>query len=96
MKELNGHTKQAQRLIDNAQRFTGFLLTDIYKSCSNEKARAWDWCYEQYLKTDNHNYFRVGNANTFGFCASWFGTLDGEPILRYETKDNSYLVWLNR
>ena len=40
--------------------------------------------------------FGVGNANSFGFTASWLETKDGEDVMRIETKDNSYLLWLNR
>lgn len=96
MKYLNGHTKQGQRLIANANGFGGHRLDDIYKSYSTSKLAGYNWCYGEYLKTQDRDHFRVGNANTFGFCASWYGTLNGEPILRYETKDNSYIVWLNR
>lgn len=96
MKILNGHTKRAQRLIENANRFTGFSLDDIYTSYSIAKANAWKWCYNQFVNTENSERFRVGNANTFGFSASWYGTSNGESILRYETKDNSYLVLLDR
>ena len=96
MIELNGRTQRAKNLIWNAEHFTGYDLSHIYNSWSDAKQRAYEWCRQQFVDTDNSYGFRVGNANTFGFCASWFGTIDGEPILRYETKDNSYLVWLNR
>ena len=96
MKYINGSTKKGQALIENAERFTGSTLSDIYKSWSGAKEQAYNWCIEQYTNTENANYFRVRNVNTFGFVASWFGTIDNEPILRYETKDNTYIVWLNR
>lgn len=48
------------------------------------------------MATENNEAFGVGNANTFGFTASWLGTMNGEDIMRVETRDNSYLIWLNR
>ena len=44
----------------------------------------------------NSSDFGIGNANTFGFTCSWLTVKDGEKIMRIETKDNSYLVWLDR
>lgn len=42
-------------------------------------------------KTDTM-YFGIGNANKFGFTASWLLIKNNEPCMRVETKDNSYLV----
>lgn len=47
-------------------------------------------------KQNNKLLTGVGNANTFGFTCSWLAIKDGENIMRIETKDNSYLVWLDR
>ena len=71
-------------------------LHNLYDSWSTAKEEAYNQCWEMYLETENHEAFGVGNANTFGFTASWLGTKNGEDILRIETKDNSYLVWLER
>ena len=48
------------------------------------------------MATENREAFGIGNANTFGFTASWLGTKNCEDIMRVETRDNSYLIWLNR
>ena len=71
-------------------------LHNLYDSWSPAKAAAYNWCWEQYMETENRSDFGIGNANTFGFTASWLGTKDGEDIMRVETRANSYLVWLNR
>lgn len=71
-------------------------LRNLYYTWSLAKEAAYNRCYQMYMETENREAFGVGNANTFGFTASWLGTMNGEDIMRVETKDNSYLVWLNR
>ena len=71
-------------------------LYNLYDRWSHAKEEAFDDCWEKYLGTENRCAFGVGNANSFGFTASWLGTKDGEDIMRIETKDNSYLLWLKR
>lgn len=71
-------------------------LYNLYDRFSDAKQSAFDYCWEQYLATENSSDFGAGNANSFGFTASWLGTKDGEYIMRVETRDNSYLIWLER
>lgn len=71
-------------------------LYNLYDRWSPAKEEAFNWCYDQYLKGENSTAFGVGNANTFGFTCSWLETRDGENVMRVETRDNSYLVWLER
>lgn len=71
-------------------------LRNLYDRWSIAKEAAYNRCMQKYMETENREAFGVGNANTYGFTASWLGTKDGEDIMRIETRDNSYLVWLNR
>lgn len=96
MREYKASTKAGQRIISMGDRCVYGALYQIYDRWSSAKERAFEWCQEQFAKTENSTGFGVGSANTFGFTASWFGTKDGENIMRVETKDNSYLVWLDR
>ena len=74
----------------------GLVCTTYMKKWSAAKEQAFNWCWEQFCKGENSTGFGVGNANSFGFTASWLETRDGENVMRIETKDNSYLVWLDR
>ena len=96
MRELKASTKAGQNIIAKASNYDGFWLRDVYDTWSTAKERAYNWCYDQFLQTENSEEFSICSHNTFGFTCSWFGTKAGENILRYETKDNSYLVWLDR
>ena len=71
-------------------------LCNLYDRWSTAKEVAYNRCRQKYMETENREAFGVGNENTYGFTASWLGTKDGEDIMRVETRDNSYLVWLNR
>ena len=96
MKELKASTKAGQNIIAKASRYCGTELTDVYDRISAYKERAYRWCMEEFNKTDDAWAFHICSYNTFAFTCRWQGTKDGENILRYETKDNSYLVWLDR
>lgn len=96
MKELKYSTKAGKRIYEMGCRYDAMYLAQIYGSYSQEKQKAYDWCYEEYLKTENHDAFSICSHNTFGFSCSWTGTLNGESIMRFETSKNSYLVWLDR
>ena len=96
MTELKGSTKRGQRVISMGERCCWASLNNLYDRWSDAKQRAFDWCWEQYCKDEYSTAFGVGNANSFGFTASWVLIKDGENCMRVETKDNSYLVWLDR
>lgn len=96
MREYKLSSARGKRLYDMGITCCWGSLYNLYDRCSQEKQAAFDYCWEQYMATENRESFGVGNANTFGFTASWLGTMNGEDIMRVETKDNSYLVWLNR
>ena len=96
MKELNASTNRGKQIIERASHYDGYTLSDVYSTFSREKEKAYNCCFDEYIKTENSEAFSICSHNTFGFTCSWTGTKDGEDILRYETKDNSYLVWLDR
>lgn len=96
MKELRKSTAKGQEIINKATSDIGFYLLDVYNDFSTAKDRAWKWCWEQFEATEEATDFHICSANTFGFTCAWYGMKDGENILRFETKDNSYLVWLDR
>ena len=96
MKEFNGSTKMGQKLVKMGSTCCRMFLSDIYGHWSSAKEKAYNWCYDQYLKDNKSFAFGIGNASNFGFTASWIFEKDGEEVMRIETKDNSYLVWLDR
>ena len=96
MKELKLSTKAGQKIYEMGSRYEAIYLWQIYGIPSQEKQKAYVWCYNAYLSTENHEAFSICSHNTFGFTCSWLGTLDGENIMRVETSKNSYLVWLDR
>ena len=96
MREYKASTKRGRQLIEMGNRCCWSSLHDIYETWSQAKQQAFDWCWEQYINDDQHTAFGVGNANCFGFTCSWLAIKDDENVMRIETKDNSYLVWLDR
>ena len=96
MRVYKASTKRGQSLIDMGTRCCWQSLHNLYDSWSNAKQRAYDYCWEQYCNDNESTAFGVGNANSFGFTASWLFVKDGENVMRIETKDNSYLVYLDR
>lgn len=46
-------------------------LHNLYDRWSDAKQAAFDYCWEQYMATENSEAFGVGNATTFSFTASW-------------------------
>lgn len=96
MKKLKGSTARGKQIIEMGNRCCWQSLSNLYDNWSDAKQRAYEWCWEQYSSDDNASAFGVGNANSFSFTASWLTIIDGEEVLRVETKDNSYLVWLDR
>ena len=96
MKEFKASTNRGKQLMKTGDKCCRHTLSDIYKKPSLAKQMAFNRCYEEYLNDLESSYFGVGNANSYGFTCSWLAIKDGENIMRIETKDNSYLVWLDR
>lgn len=96
MKELKFSTKAGKNMVERGNNCTAKFLSQLYDKWSVAKEYAYNRCFDLYLRGENTEGFGIGNANTFGFTASWFCTVEGEPAMRVETKDNSYIVWLNK
>ena len=96
MREYKLSTARGKKLYDMGCKCCWYSLSNLYDKWSSSKEKAFDWCWGQYCNDENSSDFGVGNANTFGFTASWLLTKDGENCMRVETKDNSYLIWLDR
>lgn len=88
MRVVKESTALGKQLVARGSRYEGNDLCQIYDTWSHAKQRAFDWCYEQYLASEEHEAFSIISHNTFGFSVSWL-CKDG---LRIETPNNSYLV----
>lgn len=96
MREYKLSTSRGRQIYDMGSRCCWPNLCNLYDKWSCAKEEAFNRCWDMYINDENSSYFGIGNANSFGFTASWLAEKDGENILRVETKDNSYLVWLDR
>lgn len=96
MREYNLSTNRGKQIYEMGCRCCRSSLNNLYDHWSIAKEKAFNWCWEQYCNDENSEAFGIGNANSFGFTASWLLTKNGEDCMRVETKDNSYLVYLNR
>lgn len=81
-------TSLGKKLISMGSRYEGTNLYQIYDKWSDAKQKAFDWCYDQYLQSEEHESFSIISHNTFGFSVSWLC----KEGLRIETPKNSYLV----
>jgi len=88
--------KNGQAIIARANCYSGKTLHDVYGRFSSAKSRAYDWCMRLYQETDKAEDFHICSHNTYGFSVAWKGELDGEPIVRFETPRNSYIVLINQ
>lgn len=96
MREYKLSTSRGRQIYDMGNRCCWLDLRNVYSKWSDAKEEAFNRCWDMYINDENSSDFGIGNANSFGFTASWLAEKDGENILRVETKDNSYLVWLDR
>lgn len=96
MREYKLSTSRGKQLYEMGNTCCWPSLRNLYDKWSPEKENAFNRCWEQYCNGENSTAFGVGNANSFGFTASWLETKDGENVMRIETRSNSYLVWLDR
>lgn len=96
MREYKASTKQGQKIIARAEVYEGTFLRDVYSSYSAEKEKSWNRCYEMFMYTEEHEQFHICSHNTFQYSVAWYGVKDNERILRVETANNSFLVWLDR
>lgn len=101
-KVVKGSTKFGQRLIERGSHYEGYFLEQVYENPSEEKHRAYNWCFNKYCESRNSSAFSIVSHNTFSFSVSWlFDYVDEEtgeiqPAMQIETRDNSYTVLLNK
>ena len=88
MKVVKASTSFGKKLIAKGSRYEGTELHQVYDKWSSEKQRAFDWCYDQYLASEEHEAFSIISHNTWGFSVSWFC----KEGMRIKTLKNSYLV----
>ena len=91
MRVVKESTALGKKLIAMGSRYEGTDLYQIYDKWSDAKQKAFDWCYDQYLQSEEHESFSIISHNTFGFSVSWLC----KEGLRIETPKNSYLVVFN-
>ena len=53
-------------------------------------------CMSMYLDGVASNGFHICSHNSFQFSVAWWERREGETVLRVETANNSYCVWLER
>ena len=75
-----------------ATHVAGIVCTTYMKSGLPQRNKLLTDVGNNIVKAKIVQLFGVGNANSFGFTASWLETKDGEDVMRIETKDNSYLL----
>ena len=93
---IKASTKRGQNLIARGSQWEGVTLGQVYDSWSASKDEAWDYCYNKYLDTPEHDAFSICSHNTFQFSVSWVGLYEGENAMFLETASNSYVVLLDR
>ena len=93
---LNYSSKRGADIVKRGEKWEGNWLNQVYDSWSARKQQAFDWCYEKYLATPDHDAWGICSHNTNTFSVSWVGTYNGENALFMETKSNSYVVLLDK
>lgn len=96
MKEYKLSTSKGKQLYEMGSRYDGYTLEHVYGRHSTSKQLAYEYCWNKYIHTEESSAFSICSHNTFSFTCSWLGKKDGEDIMRIETRDNSYLLWLER
>ncbi len=92
---IKGSTHRGQNFILGCEYKVGFRLEDIYGSFSQAKQNGWNYCFEKYLNTPEHENFRITGYNQTMFTVAWDGLYDGQPALFVETHKNSYIILKN-
>lgn len=87
METIKGTTKRGQYFINAHAQSRATELSDVYKSFSSAKAKAYNDC-RTWCEDENGYDFRIIAASRFVFSVAW-QTKEG---LRVETASNSYLV----
>ena len=96
MIKVNYSTAKGKQLYARACNWEGNNLAQVYDHWSIAKERAYNWCVDEYYASEDHDSFGICSHNSFMFTCSWLCTIDGEDVLRYETPEHTYLIYLNR
>lgn len=83
---------RGKKLFERGSRYEGRYLYQIYDRYSDAKRKAFDWCYNEYLNSKNHDAFSIISYNQYGFSVSWLCELDGSSGMRIVTPKNSYFI----
>lgn len=98
---LKSSTAKGKRIINSYESLRGRCKTDVYKNISIGFSNAFDNLYDIFTeteKTNNGRDFRCTlHAGSWSWSCGWkFTTEEGIECIRYETKDNTYIVLLDR
>lgn len=96
MEYIKASTKKGMFLLHRGECCEGYTLEDIYNSYSTEKHEAYVNCLEKYLSGIGSHDFHICSHNTFQFTVAWYEKREGEKVLRIETANNSYCIWMER
>ena len=89
---LKYSTKKGKSIVERGSHWIGNTLNQVYDNWSSAKQQAYEWCYDKYLATPDHDSFGICSANGWMFTVSWLGKYNGQDALFMETRDNSYVV----
>ena len=104
---VKGSTKKGQDLIWRANHNLGDNIYKVYPSgVSQNKVQAMENCREWYNRSKNGRNLRIVSKSTYCFSVAWemdfeymdpkTGEITTESATRIETRDNTYIVLLNR
>lgn len=89
---LKESSAKGKAIIQRGSQYKGATLRQVYDSWSQAKENAYNYCYNKYLATLDHDSFSICSANGWAFTCSWLGKYEEQDALFFETKDNSYIV----
>ena len=91
--KLNRNTKKAQDIIARFCSSNFYNLEYCYKSCSNAKRNAYEWCKIKCAEMNGWR-FRIISFNTMSFTCGWLyeDKETGVIMLNVETYRNTYTI----
>lgn len=96
MRKFNLSTVAGKSLYAKGLCYEGERLTQVYNKPCKTNIEAFENCYKMYLESENHSSFGICSHNTYNFSVSWLCTIDGENVMRMETRENSYAIYLDK
>ena len=96
MRELKHSTSEGKRVADMGLRCKYNNITEVYNKVGKTNLIAYENCRKKFAEDDNAYNFRVGNGTSYSFTVSWFTVINDEEVMVVITRDNNYLVWLER